>query len=504
LPCADKFVAYYANRFPARDASGKMLMEGVGCAETFQGVTNPATEIGALKYLLGKLLTYPLSEQRRAKWSALASALPANLPLRRVRGLDLLAVGDVYAPGRVDCETPEMYTVWPFRQAGLAHPQTLALARLSFHVRNVSLDGTEDSQTVETGGWQAAPVQAAHLGLAREAARLISINFNDHFIDWNENTDPNATFPSRPRPRFPAFWECKMDGTPDNDHGANSVNALQSMLLQSEGKTIYLLPAWPADWDVSFKMHAAFNTTVECVYRKGKVTSLNVSPASRKADIVDFTTPDNRIRTCVEVALADHNDLFNLPPMLDVQPPATQSVKGWFEKYGHCIEQATSTLWPNTLVKGNVAYVFGFDAQPPVVPTIPAKETGRKTVCDQAPVRIVEVTYERPLLPLARAAVTAESLTLGKERRSDGVVDLGGLRTFDRIEFTIENDGRRRGEGIPFTLKALDGSGNWRDVHTGKCYGSIYSRRFTAVTAKTVQLVISKPLQQLDLFSAGK
>ena len=58
--------------------------------------------------------------------------------------------------------------------------------------------------------------------------------------------------------------ECKMDGTPDNDHGANSVNALQSMLLQSDGEKMFLLPAWPEDWDVSFRLHASNNTTVEC------------------------------------------------------------------------------------------------------------------------------------------------------------------------------------------------------------------------------------------------
>ena len=295
-----------------------------------------------------------------------------------------------------------------------------------------------------------------------------------------------------------------MDGTPDNDHGANSVNALQSMLLQSDGRKIYLLPAWPADWDVSFKMHAAFNMTVECVYRNGKIETLKVSPSSRKADIVDFSTPENRIRTCVEMALADHNHLFNLPPMLDAQPPATESVKGWFAKYGHCLEQATAALWPNTLVKGNVAYVFGFDAQPPVVPAIPAKETGRKSVCDQAPVRILEVTYDQPLLPLARAAIAAESFTLGKERRSDGVLELGGMRTFDRFEFTIENAGRRRGQGVTFTLKVQDASGSWRAAHAGTCYGAIYSKRFAPVTAKAVQLVTSKPLQQLDVFPVGK
>ena len=37
----------------------------------------------------------------------------------------------------------------------------------------------------------------AYLGLPREAARLASINFNDAFIKWCENVDPNAPFPNR-------------------------------------------------------------------------------------------------------------------------------------------------------------------------------------------------------------------------------------------------------------------------------------------------------------------
>ena len=30
--------------------------------------------------------------------------------------------------------------------------------------------------------------------------------------------------------------------------------ALQRMLLQYDGDEIYLLPAWPKDWDVEFKL----------------------------------------------------------------------------------------------------------------------------------------------------------------------------------------------------------------------------------------------------------
>ncbi len=204
LPCADAGLDYYASRFTKRDARGRMLMAGVGCAETYQGVDNPCTEIGCLKNLLTKLLSFEIDDARRAKWSKLLEEMP-GVPLRRIRGMDLLAVGDAYDSGREICESPELYSIYPFRQVWLGKPELLANARQSFHVRNISLDGTDDKQAVETGGWQSAPVQAAYLGLAREAARLASINFNDQFIALerqHRSQDAVAGSPPRAVPRI--------------------------------------------------------------------------------------------------------------------------------------------------------------------------------------------------------------------------------------------------------------------------------------------------------------
>jgi hypothetical protein len=60
---------------------------------------------------------------------------------------------------------------------------------------------------------------------------------------------------------------------------------LQSMLLQTDGRQIFLLPAWPKDWDVEFKLHAPQQTIVEGVVRGGKVASLRVTPESRRQDV---------------------------------------------------------------------------------------------------------------------------------------------------------------------------------------------------------------------------
>jgi len=350
---------------PGGTLAASLHMPDVGCVGTYQGVTNPCTEIGGMKFLLQRLLAYPIDDGHRARWTKLLSQLPP-VPLRTVRGLRLLAVGEKYESGRAICETPELYSIYPFRQAWIGAPALLGEARQSFHVRTTSLDGTIDEQPVETGGWQSAAVQAAFLGLPRESARLAAINFQDQFIGWRENMDPKAPFPSRPRPRFPVFWECKMDGTPDNDHGAVSANVLQSMLLQSEGRKIYLLPAWPEDWDVSFKLHATGNTIVEGIYQNGRWDSLKVTPDSRRADLVDLSTPEARIKNLVSVACGDRNYLFGLPPMLDGLPVPGPSTAAWLQKAGESITGTKGAPWPNATYRDNTLYLFGLDSAPDI------------------------------------------------------------------------------------------------------------------------------------------
>ncbi|MBC7350174.1 MAG: hypothetical protein H5U05_09400 [Candidatus Aminicenantes bacterium] len=49
---------------------------------------------------------------------------------------------------------------------------------------------------------------------------------------------------------------------------------------------IFLLPAWPQDWDVDFRLHAPYRTVVEGQLRNGQVTKLNVTPPSRRSDLI--------------------------------------------------------------------------------------------------------------------------------------------------------------------------------------------------------------------------
>jgi hypothetical protein len=91
-----------------------------------------------------------------------------------------------------------------------------------------------------------------------------------------------------PYSRFPAFWGPNQVGQLDQSHGGVTMTALQAMLLQVVGRTIYLFPAWPKAWDVNFKLHALYNTTVEGELRDGKVVFLKVTPPAREADVINM------------------------------------------------------------------------------------------------------------------------------------------------------------------------------------------------------------------------
>ena len=61
---------------------------------------------------------------------------------------------------------------------------------------------------------------------------------------------------------------------------------IQEMLMQTLDGKIYILPAWPKDVDVDFKLHAPQQTIVEVSYRSGKLVKINVTPEERRKDLV--------------------------------------------------------------------------------------------------------------------------------------------------------------------------------------------------------------------------
>jgi hypothetical protein len=261
IPMANQALSWYDTRF-ARDGAGKLVISPTQAVETYwHDVVNDAPSVGGLHAVCDMLLALPPgvgSSRERELWRRMKDAAP-GLPTWEIGGTVAAAPAEKFKNQRNNCETPELYPLFPFRQYGLGKPG-LDAAIAAYHAR-------VDKSNV---GWTQDGMFAAMLGLTEEArANLLAKAASSH-----------TNF------RFPAMWGPNFDWLPDQCHGSNLMTTLQLMLMQCDGDEIRLLPAWPREWDVSFKLHAPKRTTVECVYRGGKIEKLVVTPEGRRADVI--------------------------------------------------------------------------------------------------------------------------------------------------------------------------------------------------------------------------
>ena len=265
LPMAESVLKYFDTRFK-KDAGGRIVLDPTQAIETYwHGVINDMPATAGLNDITARLCALPerlVSPQQREFFRRMKAACP-NVPLRHALVDDatkpLLAPAQKYDPARSNCESPELYAVWPFRLYGIGRPG-LDEARLAYKLRHDHLDV----------GWGYDGNCAALLGLTDEAARILK----------KKCTNSNRAY------RWPATWGPNFDWLPDQNHGGNLLETTQLMLLQPVGDKLLLLPAWPKTWDVDFKLHAPRQTVVECVYRGGRIERLVVTPQSRRADVV--------------------------------------------------------------------------------------------------------------------------------------------------------------------------------------------------------------------------
>lgn len=258
LPMADEIVAFYDLHYE-RDANGKIRFEPAQALETWWECVNPMPEVSGLQFVLEQLLELPegvTGDKRCEKWRRVLGELPP-IPTRKVDEETILAPAASYA-NKVNIENPELYAVFPYRLYGVGKPD-LGMAQRSFDER-LHREGNK--------GHDQDDIHAAYLGLASLSAQFVARRFGPEYLTA----------------RFPTFWY-GFDWIPDQCHGGAGLIAVQAMLMQCEGKRILLFPAWPKDWDVEFRLHAPFNTTVEGSYRDGRLERLQVTPESRASDV---------------------------------------------------------------------------------------------------------------------------------------------------------------------------------------------------------------------------
>ncbi|MFC5682225.1 DUF5703 domain-containing protein [Flavobacterium sp. MAHUQ-51] len=248
----------------ALDGNGHLVLYPGSGAETYKMAYNSNSTISALKVISEQLLMLSadsLSKEDLDYLKAFQTRIPP-LNFREFDGYKTLAPAKSWE--RINnTEVPQLYAVYPWKIYGLGK----ADIQTAWNTWKYDTDALKFRSHI---GWKQDNIFAARLGLTEEAAQ-----FNLKKMANSER-------------RFPAFWGPGFDWVPDHNWGGSGMIGMQEMLLQSNGDTIYIFPAWPKDWDVHFKLHAPKNTTVEVKLENGKLTFLSVFPKEREKDIVNL------------------------------------------------------------------------------------------------------------------------------------------------------------------------------------------------------------------------
>ncbi|MBB6003795.1 DUF5703 domain-containing protein [Arcicella rosea] len=244
------------------DEQGQYIFYPSSAAESYKMTYNSTTVISALKVILSRVIELPekyIDSTSKEKWTMMLKRIPP-IPLQEIDGHKTLAPAQTWARIQ-NSEAPQLYPVYPWGLYGLGK------SNLETAINTYRLDPHVQQYRTHIG-WRQHSIFAARLGLKEEAQELT----REKFKDANH--------------RFPTFWGPAFDWTPDHNWGGSAMIGLQEMLMQVDDKKIYLLPAWPKDWNAQFKLHAPYNTTIEGIVKNGKIQKLTVLPVSRKSDVV--------------------------------------------------------------------------------------------------------------------------------------------------------------------------------------------------------------------------
>ena len=258
LPLAHEILTFYDLHYSV-DKSGKIVMEPSQALETWWDCRNPMPEIAGILAVTERLLELArdkVGAGEKALWERMRDKMP-GLPTREADGRKMLAPAESFAT-KSNIENPELYAVFPYRRVALGRPKV-----------ELAVEALNSRGDRGNFGWRQEDVFMAYLGLTGEA--------REYIVGRARNKHEGS--------RFPAFWGPNYDWIPDQDHGGVLLKALQAMLIQTDGKRIFLLPAWPEFWDADFKLHALYQTVISGRVEKGRIVRLEVRPPSRRKDI---------------------------------------------------------------------------------------------------------------------------------------------------------------------------------------------------------------------------
>ena len=182
--------------------------------------------------------------------------------MQAIKGRQALAPAEKVEGKPSNGENAELYPVFPFRLYGLPLG--------SKDLVQWTMENRTAKDTCGGTCWTQDQIDWALAGNAEEAAKGLVRRFRI----------------ASPSVRFPIYAREGADSVPDWDHFGSGSIALQRMLAQEGNGKIYLLPAWPAEWDVDFKLHLSGEAVLTGTVKDGKLEKWDITPKVRKADVV--------------------------------------------------------------------------------------------------------------------------------------------------------------------------------------------------------------------------
>jgi len=270
LPLIEQSVIFYDEHYRYRckqltgkelGGDGKLVIYPANALEGHWDARNPTSVIAGLRRVLSTLVTLPekyTSPARKNRWHTILDRLP-DMPTGNSDKLGGRYLKPSENHGHQSWHCPEMFPLYPYELYGLGLPDLDLMKRTSL---------ATGRDRLATRAWEQANIHAPRLGDTALARKLNISKMNDGPY------------------RFPAFWPHTIDWAPDHNWGGSGMIGMQEMLMQTHAGKIRLMPAWPNDWDVDFKLHAPRKTIVSGSVHAGKVVHLQITPKERRKDVV--------------------------------------------------------------------------------------------------------------------------------------------------------------------------------------------------------------------------
>ncbi|HHW49083.1 MAG TPA: hypothetical protein GXX14_10795 [Clostridiaceae bacterium] len=221
---------------------GRLVIYPSTALETYKNALNPTDVIAGLKAILTELSN--LDEYVNAQYYRQLIEKVPDFKIIRTEGIDIISPAYSWT-AVLNCELPQLYPVFPYELLHLG----------------------DENLELAINTWKVAPaMHKSHISWHQDGIFTARMGLKDEAREINTRKLADSGR------RFPAFWGPGHDWVPDHNWGGSGMIGLQDMLVQEYENTVYLLPAWPEEWNVDFKLHLPGNAVIECSFKDGKAS----------------------------------------------------------------------------------------------------------------------------------------------------------------------------------------------------------------------------------------